>query len=191
MKKLFYFIFVFLLITVILFFSGYRFTARTAAEAHSLLNKGSKLVQIVKSNFGEVYIYKTNDYYLTIIPEKKGFLWLAPYSISTKDINDKNDSVRTIGWASSSGPYILGTVLVVEVQDDNVAYIEAGPAIERVKKKVEKGKYIVFEWDKAYNSHNINPIALSQDGTQLYMYGYDPATPNYLDQKELRWHKIQ
>jgi hypothetical protein len=191
MKRLFLSIFIFISIVAVLFLSGYRFTAKSAVEAHSFLNKGSTFVSVVKSHLGDVYIYRVDDYYVTILPEKRGLLWVAPSSGSTKDINDKSDKVRTIGWVSYTSSKISGTVMVIEVNDENVSFIEAGSTDERVKKKVEKGKCVVYEWNKAYYPHNVSPVALSQNGSELYMYSYDPATPYFTDTKELRWYKIQ
>lgn len=191
MKKLFLLVATTVLVFIFITISGYRFTAKGAVKAHPFLEKDSKLVEMVKSKYSDVYVYSVKDYYLTIVPQKKGFLWVAPSSNTTKDINDKNDKVRTIGWDSYSHSSKLMIVMVVEVLDDKVFYIEAGPESDRIKKKVENGKYIIFEWEKAYFVHDVNPIALSESGDKLYMYGYNPLTPNFLDGKELRWHRIQ
>ena len=191
MKKLLLLIPIALLVFIFLYVSGYRFTAKSAAEAHSFLKNDSTLIQKVESNFGELFVYKTEDYYITIVPEKIGLLFRASSSITTQDINDKSDKVRTIGWASGLYSDKSGTIMVIEVQDVNIAYIEAGSELQRIRKNVIKGENLILEWDKGHFVHEINAIAYSEKGEKLYFYGYDPATPNFIDQKELRWRKVQ
>lgn len=191
MKKLLLLIPIALIVFIFLYVSGYRFTAKSATEAHSFLKKDSTLIQKVESNLGELFVYKTKDYYITIVPEKIGLLFRASSNTTTQDINDKSDKIRTIGWASGLYSDKSGTVMVIEVQDVRIAYIEAGSELQRIKKSVIKGENLIFEWDKRYFVHEINPIAYSENGEKLYLYGYDPATPDFIDQKELRWHKVQ
>jgi hypothetical protein len=170
--------------------SGYRFTAKSAAEVHSFLPEHSQLVSKHNTEFGQVFIYSVDDYYMTIVPQKVGLLWIANASISTKSINDKNDKVRTIGVCSFAGDERAGTIMVVEVKDDRVAYIEAGEETEKIRKKVTKGEYVEFVWDKSYFPHHIDPIALTESGEKLYVYDYGKYT-NFTDQKELRWHEAE
>jgi hypothetical protein len=180
-------IFIVLFIAIV---SGYRFTAESAAEAHSFLPKHSQLVTKHNTGFGQVFIYSVEDYYMTIVPKKVGLLWIANASISTKSINDKNDKVRTIGVCSFTGDERAGTIMVVDVMDDRVAYIEAGEETERIRKKVTQGEYVEFVWDKSYFPHQIDPIALTESGEKLYVYDYGKYT-NFTDQKELRWHEAE
>lgn len=180
-------VFIILLIAVV---SGYRLTAESAAEAHSFLPKHSRLVSKHNTGFGEVYVYSVEDYYMTIVPKRAGLLWIANASISTKSINDKNDKVRTIGLSSFSGAGSVGTIMVVDVMDDRVKYIEAGEETERIRKKVTPGEYVEFVWDKPYFSHQIDPVALTESGERLYVYDYGKYT-NFIDQKELRWHEAE
>lgn len=175
---------------VLLYLGGYRFTAESAVKAHSFLEKDSILVQEVPLEDRSIYIYEFEDNYRTIIPEKSLLLWRAPYSSSTKNVNDKNDRVRTIGWASYTFDEEQGTVMVIKVMDDNVAYIEAGPDQNRERKLVQKDQLVIFSWDNALFVHEILPIAYSEDGTELYRYGYPEGT-TYLDDSEIRWHKVQ
>lgn len=179
------------IIAVILsYMIGYRFTSESAAKAHSLLDKDAKLVQKIQSGMGDVYVYSNKDYYLTILPERQGLLYRASSSFTTEGIQDKSDKVRTIGWISSQVKKRSGTVMVIDILDDHVAYIEAGPESERVRKMTTEGGYLVFEWNSGYSIQELNPEAFSEKGEKLYYYGYHPQMPNVQENKDLRWHKV-
>lgn len=189
-KKISVVILLMLLVVLFTYASGYRFTPEAAAKAHSILEKNSTLVKKVNTPFGQVFIYKEKNSYRTILPEKKRFFWRASNSFSTEEINDKNDSIRTIGYCSVINGEESGTIMAVQVKDDKIAYIEAGTELNRERKKVKTGEYILFTWDKAFYPWQVNPIALSENGEKLYQYEY-PKSSNYVDLKELRWHKVQ
>jgi len=188
MKKLIIIIFVIILILVVLIASGYRLSAISAAKAHSFLDKNSVLVSEVSTNSGNVYIYKVSNYYLTIKPERNGFLWRAPISVTTKDVNDKEDKVRTIGWMSTTKKNGPVTVVVVEVKDNEVAYIEAGLKSDRIKKEVNLNEYVVFVWETSFFNKDIQPVALDKNGKVLYKYGN--LIDNHTDTRETRWRKV-
>ncbi len=190
MRRIITIIVIILVVILLLYLGGYRITADGAVKAHSLLEEGSTLVKEVQLDDRSVHIYQYEDYYRTIIPEKSLLLWRAPYSSTTKNVNDKDDKIRTIGWASYTFEDQRGTVIVIDVMDEDVAYIEAGADLERERKEVKKGELIVFTWDSALFVHEIIPIAYSQNGIELYRYGYPEGT-NHLDDREIRWHKVE
>jgi len=177
-------------ILLIMYMAGFRLSPEAAAKAHAFLEKDSLLVHTEETSLGKVYVYVQDDYYLTIMPEKKFLLWRAPASVTTKGINDKNDLIRTIGSLSVTTDKGAVTVMVINVKDDNVKYIEAGIELQRERQEVKKDKNVVFVWDKPYLYHQVNPIALSGTGEILYKYQI-PMNNASIDQKELRWHKAE
>lgn len=188
MKKLFTYIFaVATLIFLFVIMPGYRLTPESAAKAHSFLPKTAHLAKEYRTSMGNVFIYRVENYYLTIVPQKVGPLWIARESVSSESINDKSDKVRTIGLYSSGRNGSVGTIMVIDVQDDRVKYIEAGEEKQRIRKSVVPGKYVEFTWDKTFLS-DINAVALSEDGKELYRYNYGNIA-NRTDTSELRWHE--
>lgn len=190
MKKRFTLI-ICLVLMVCLYFSGYRFTPKQAADSHAFLEKGAQVISEVDVGWGYAYIYKVSDYHLTVLSIKSGFLWRAPVSTHIKDVNDKDDSIRTIGWMSfTNNEKERATILVIENKDENVAFIEAGKESERNKKSVRKGELVTFVWDEALFLHNIEPVALSSDNNKLYRYGY-PLGTTYLSDQDVKWHSVK
>jgi hypothetical protein len=182
---------VFLVLVLYLYISGYRFTPRQAANAHCFLERDSQVISEVDVGWGYAYIYKVSDYYLTVMATKIGFLWRAPISSHTKDVNDKNDKIRTIGWMSyTNSEKEKATILVVENKDENVAFIEAGKETQRNKKNIVNGKLVTFVWDEALFSHDINPVALAKDNIELYRYGYPLGTTIHRD-TDMKWYSIK
>jgi hypothetical protein len=189
--KVRYIFIVFLVIVLYLYFNGYRFTSRQAANAHSFLERDAQAISEVDVGWGYAYIYKVPDYYFTVMATKRGFLWRAPVSSYIKDINVKNDKIRTIGWMSyTNSEKEKATILVIENKDENVVSIEAGKETQRNKKNIENGELVTFVWDEALFSHDINPVALSKDNRELYRYGYPLETTTFRD-KDLKWYIIK
>ena len=186
-----YIFIVFLVLVLYLYFNGYRFTPRQAANAHSFLERDAQVISEVDVGWGYAYIYKVPDDYLTVMATKRGFLWRAPISSHTKDINDKNDKIRTIGWMSyTNSEKEKATILVIENRDENVVSIEVGKETQRNKKNIGNGELVTFVWDEALFPHDINPVALSKDNRELYRYGYPLETTTFRD-KDLKWHSIK
>lgn len=122
-------------ILFIMYIAGFRLSLEAAAKAHAFLEKDSLLVHTEETSLGKVYVYAQDDYFLTIMPEKKFLLWKAPTSVTTKGINDKNDLIRTIGSLNATTDKGSVTVMVINVKDDNVRYIEAGIELKRKDRK--------------------------------------------------------
>jgi len=178
---------------IYLYFSGYRFSPKQAADSHAFayLEKEAPVVSEVDVGWGHVYVYKCSDYHLTVMAIKNGFLWRAPASVSTKYTNDKNDSIRTIGWMSyTNNEKEKATILVIENQDEDVAFIEAGKEFERNIKNAGKGEIVTFVWNEALFQQDIKPVALSKDSRELYRYGYPLGTTQFRDQ-DLKWYSIK
>ncbi len=189
-KVCYLFIICFILV-LYLYFIGYRFNPKQAADSHAFLEKGSKAISEVDVGWGRAYIYKTSDYYLTVMAIKSGFLWRAPVSINTKNIDDKNDSIKTIGWMSyTNNEKEKATILVIENQSEDIVFIEAGKEFERYKRNVVKGDLVTFVWNEALFQHDINPIAFSKEGRELYRYRY-PLGTNQFREQDLKWHNIK
>ena len=185
-----YILIVFLIFVLYLYFSGYRFTPRQAANAHSFLESDAQIISDVDVGWGHAYIYKVSDYYLTVMATKRGFLWRAPGSTHTRDIKDNNDKIKTIGWMSfTNNKHQIATILVIENKDENVVSIEAGKETQRNKKSIGAGELLTFVWDEVLFSHDINPVALSKDNRELYRYGH-PLGKTTFSYKELKWYSI-
>lgn len=183
-----YIFIVFLVLVLFLYFNGYRFTPKQAANAHSFLERGAQVISEVDVGWGYAYIYKLPDYYLTVMATKSGFLWRAPISSHTKEVNDRDDRVRTIGWMSyRNNEKEKATVLVIENKDENVVAIEAGKEAQRIRKNIENKELVTFVWDEALSLYDINPVALSKDDRELYRYGYPLWTTAFRD-KDLKWY---
>lgn len=180
-----------LLLMMYLYFIGYRLTPKQAADSHAFLEEGAQVVSEVDIGWGYAYIYKASDYHLTVLAIKKGFLWRAPASTRIKDVDDKNNNIRTIGWMSfTNNEKERATILVIENKDENVAFIETGKESERKMKSVAKGEIVRFVWDEALFIHNIKPVALSNDNSKLYRYGY-PLRTTHFKVQDLKWNSIK
>lgn len=186
-----YILIVFLVLLLSLYFTGYRFTPKQAADAHSFLERDSQVISEVDIGWGYTYIYKLPDSYLTVMATKRGFLWRASVSTYIKDINIKNDKIRTVGWMSyTNSEKEKATIIVIENKDEDIVSIESGKVTQRNKKNIGNGELVTFVWDEALFSHDINLIALSKDNIELYRYGYPLGTTTFID-KDLKWHGIK
>jgi hypothetical protein len=162
-----------LLIGVVYFVSGYRFSAIQAAAAHSAVTAPSTMVEQADTGWGRLYVFLTPQGYRTVSCSRSILLWRCPAAVTVS--HAAADAVRTIGWTSwTDAPGQQVTFIAVESRDPNVAYIEAGPPESRTRKPITVGTHVVFQWPKAMFLHEIAPIALSAEGKTLYEY----RTPN-------------
>lgn len=178
---------VFVIIVVISFLSSdYRLTPLAAAKVHSDVGKNQVLLGDVDLGWGKVYIFDTDIGLRTVTSTKTSFLWRAPVAVR---IEESEDAIKTVGWMSytnEKGQQV--TVLVVEVNDPQVAYIEAGPEDNRVRKEITKGGPTIFSWNKSIQANNgLNAIALSADGSTLYEYRY-PKNTNVFRTEDFKWY---
>ncbi|WP_432664727.1 hypothetical protein R9X47_00610 [Wukongibacter baidiensis] len=184
--------FIILIIGIIAFLTliGYRLTAESAAKAHAFLEKDAQKIEEIDFEWGKAYIYKIDDYYRTVLAIRSGFLWRSPVSTSLKNVDDKKDDLRTVGLASVTIKNKSITILAIKNSDKSVAYVEAGPELDRVKKEINPEDIVIFSWDKPFYTHDIEPIALSKDNEKLYRYGYPEGTNVFRD-KDLKWYKTK
>lgn len=190
MKRNNFFIIIIIGLIAFLILNGYRITADSAAKAHSFLEKDAEQIKEIDFDWGKAYIYKVNDYYRTVVAIRSGFLWRSPVSTNTKNVDDKEDDLRTIGWSSFSNKDRSITILVVKSNDRNVSYIGAGTKLDRIKKKIQPEEVVAFLWDEACYIHDIEPIALSKDNEKLYRYSYPEGT-NVFRPEDLKWHRVK
>ena len=180
-------IFFVVILSSLFLFSDYRFTPLAAAKAHSDVGKNQTLLGDVDLGWGKGYIFDTDIGLRTVTSTKSSFLWRAPVSVR---IEKSEDVIKTVGWMSyttKEGKQV--TVLAVEANDPQVAYIEAGPADNRVRKEITKDGPTIFSWNKAIQANNgLNALALSADGSTLYEYRY-PKNTNIFRAEDFRWYK--
>lgn len=167
------------------FFAGnYRFTPLAAAKAH--FDVGRNAVSLGDADFGwsKVYIFDTNNGPRTVISIKSLFLWRAPAAVH---FQPSIDEIKTIGWMSYIDRRGQATVFAAETSDPEIAFIEAGPPNERIRKEIEVDSPIIFSWNTRVQSNDLKPIALSKDGTPLYEYRY-PKNTNVFRSEDLKWY---
>jgi hypothetical protein len=191
MKKAITIILALLIVTALgLFASGYRLTAESAAKANSFIGD-SQLVLKTDSYIGEVFVFKKSNYFITAAPQKRAFLWVSRVSFSTEYVDNKNDLVRLIGGFNISSETQNGAVMIVQSHDNRVAYIEAGAGVNKKREYGNQNGIFIFSWSQLNNQlYNSEPTAYSNSGDKLYIYSYPKQTPNYTDEKELRWYPV-
>lgn len=175
-------------ITVIFFFSGYRFTALSAAKNNAFLSKDAELIEQYETGSSVIFLFRSDDeeLYHTVLSEKSGVFFRS--SVST-NIPYSSDEIQTVGGLSVTTENHASTLLSVISYDEEVAYIEAGvePNVER--KEINKGKRISFLFPYSEPIHLLNPTAFNKDGKKLYYYGH-PKDTNVLKSEDLKWHKF-
>ncbi|OIJ20180.1 hypothetical protein BKP45_10210 [Anaerobacillus alkalidiazotrophicus] len=181
----------FLIIMLILVgFFGYRFTALSAAKSNTFVSNSSVLIEEWDTGSSSLFLFKDDkeETYRIALSEKLGFLYRSrastyvPYS---------DDDIKTMGGMSYRTGNEEFTLLVIESNVNEVAYIEAGRELEREKQKINQGERISFLFPYNKQIDHLNALALNEDGEELYYYGY-PENKNHIDLNEdLRWHKIE
>lgn len=185
-KRLQFLLAVVILISGLVYFSGYRLTGLQAAKTNSFVPKDAILLDQVDYSWGSVYILDSSEKPITAISHKKlGFLWV---SRASSYFFHNNDPVKTIGGMIVSDQGKEATVFSVLVNDSQVAFIEAGAEGERQRKNVVLGEPVTFSWDKPIFFHDLNPLALDQAGNILYEYRY--ASPTYTRSEDLKWYAV-
>lgn len=176
-----------LLLTLFFYFSGYRLTAQQAAKASPFIEEDVQLTGEVQYDRIHVFLYKTEKNPVTILTVKQGFLWR---NVVSSRQHDFPDPVRTVGWMSYSindskeGATVLGVVS----DDPGVKYIEVEHPREGIKKEIETGEVLIFEWPERYTYDDLKPItALSDKGEILYEYRY-PRDTGVHKSEEFKWY---
>ncbi|MFS0688995.1 hypothetical protein AB1K89_07120 [Sporosarcina sp. 179-K 8C2 HS] len=177
-----------IVITLIFFLSGYRFTALSAAKSNSHLPKDAELMEQYETDSFGIFLFNIaeEERYQTVLSEKSGVFFRS--SVST-DIPYSSDKIQTVGGMSVITSNGEVTLLSVISYDEEVAYIEAGvePYVER--KEVNKGERISFLFPFSKQIDFLYPVAFNNDDKKLYYYGY-PKDTNVLLSEDLKWHKI-
>jgi len=187
MRKVVFIIPALLLVVILGFFTGYRLTPESAAQANFYV-QDAQLVIKTETSIGEVFVYKKSNYYVTVAPQKRAIMWISRISFNTEGVDDKSDPIRLIGWFSTS----TGTVMIVQSHDDSVAYVEAGTATNAKTEYSNQDGIFVFNWSQAYNPlQDSEPAAYTIDGNKLYTYCYGKESSTYRDFNELRWYTLE
>lgn len=99
MKKWLFILLLIMVIIFILFFSGYRFTALSAAKSHNFLPEDADLLEQHDIGSAIIFLFKSDkeEMYHTVLSEKKGFFYHSGVSTYTPFSSDK---IQTIGGIS-------------------------------------------------------------------------------------------
>ncbi|TWH56976.1 hypothetical protein DesLBE_1233 [Desulfitobacterium sp. LBE] len=170
------------------YFAGdYRVTPLAAAKAHSDVGENAEPLGDVDFGWSKVYILDTDKGPRTVISIKSSLLWRAPVAVH---IEKSADPIETVGWMSYTDNRGQAAVLAVETTDPQIAFIEAGPKDDRVRKEITEGSPAIFSWHKAIQANNeLNAIALSAEGNTLYEYRY-PKNTNVFRSEEFKWYSV-
>gem|GEM_PF-703521 len=167
------------------YISGYRLTSYTAAQRYLSsfeIDRTSEILVEQIYDWGRIYLFDSGESKRTVVTEKRGPFWISRDGFYSY-VND--DTVKTIGWASSN----KGTFLVVEVLDPTVSYIEAGEGEDRLQHYIDKGELVVFSWDTPQRWNDIEGKAYSAMGQLLYEYRY--SSDNVINMSSLAWHPLE
>ncbi|MFS1519540.1 hypothetical protein V1503_24235 [Bacillus sp. SCS-151] len=189
MKKLMNVITMLVVIMLIFFISGHRFTALSAAKSNSSLSKDAELLGEYEIGSSVIFLFKSDkeQLYRTVLTQKSGVLFRSnastyfPYS---------TDKLQTVGGMSFTSENTEFSFLSITSNDEDVAYIEAGvvPNVER--KEINKDEQISFLFPFSMQIDFLHPTAYDKDGNKLYYYGY-PKGSNVLKKEDFKWHKVE
>ncbi|MFJ5770120.1 hypothetical protein [Psychrobacillus sp. NPDC093180] len=179
-----------LVIIIVLFiFSGYRFTALSAAKGNSFLSKDAELVEAYDTGKSTLFLFKNDneEIFQTVLSEKHGLLHRSRVSTN---VPISADGIQTVSGFSFTGEDEAATLLSVISNDKEVAYIEAGvePDIER--KAIQKGERISFLFSFSEQVEFLNATAFNDEGKALYYYGLSKNVSQVHIPEDLKWHKI-
>ncbi len=187
MKRIRVIIPVLVIMVALIFLSGYRFTALSAANNHAFLSSDAELIDQYKIGSSGIFIFKSEEEneYRTVMTEKSGLLFSGNQSTF---IPYNSDELQLVGAASFINDKDEASFISFKSNDDKVAYIEAGvePHIERKEIKKEERVSFLFPFSEQINF--LYPTAFDKDGNELYYFGF-PKDSNMHNQDDLRWHK--
>nr|WP_106779267.1 hypothetical protein [Lysinibacillus timonensis] len=177
-----------IVITFIIFISGYRFSALSAAKSNAFLSEDAELMEQYNIGSSVIFLFNSDldQVYQTVLSEKSGLFFRS--SLSTY-IPYSSDKIQTVGGISFTTDHNEGALLSVISFDEDVAYIEAGiePNIER--KEIKKGERISFLYSSSQPLYSLYPVALNKEGKILYYYGY-PKDSNIISSEDLKWYRF-
>lgn len=127
-----------IIITVLFIFSGYRFTALSAAKENPFLSKDAELVEAYDAGNSTKFLFKNDseEIFQTVLTEKYGLLHRS--TVST-NVPFSADEIQTVSSFSFTGNNDTATLLTVISNTEEVAYIEAGVDADLERKSVKKG----------------------------------------------------
>ena len=85
----------------------------------------------VDFGWSHIYVFNTDNGPRTVISIKSLFLWRAPAAVH---FQSSTDEIKTVGWMSYFDKKGQATVFAVETSNPTIAFIEAGPPNERIRK---------------------------------------------------------
>ncbi|ENH96919.1 hypothetical protein J416_08412 [Gracilibacillus halophilus YIM-C55.5] len=189
MKKWIFILPFIIIIIVILFFSGYRFTAFSAAKSHDFLPVDADVVEQHDIGSSVIYLFKSDEeeMYHTVLSEKKCFFYHSDVSTYTPF---RSGDIQTIGGIRYTTKDEEATMMSVISNDKEVAYIEAGAEPYTKKKKIKIGEPITFLFSYSKPINQLNAVATNKEGEELYYYGYPENATHININEDLRWYKI-
>lgn len=188
MRKITYIVIIGFIIGIVIFANGYRLNPISAAKRHFDISESGVAFGNVDFKDGSIYCFNTEEGPRTALVEKKlFFLWKCSSAVYFE--KDNKDDVKTIAWESLRGKGYEILVIAFETNVEDVYYIEAGPEQERIKKKVITNEPIIFHWNKCYNGHQLDAIALSKEGKVLYKMGYHKKIMEIKPSDDFKWSK--
>lgn len=177
-----------IVIILIFFISGYRFTALSAAKSNSFLQKDAHMIEEYNTGSSVIFLFKSDEeeLYQTVLSEKSGVFFRS--SVSTS-IPYSSDQLKTVGGISFTTENDAVTFLSIVSDDEEVTYIEAGVESNVERKKINMGERISFIFPFSEQINFLYPTAYDKDGKKLYYYGY-PKDTNVSISEDLKWYKV-
>jgi len=178
-----------LLIIIIIFISGNRFSALSAAISHDFLPADADLLEQHDVGSFDIFLFKSDqeEMYHTVLSEKKGFFYHSGVSTYTPFRTDK---VQTMGSISYTTKDEAATMLTIISYDEEVAYIEAGLEPYTERKEIKTGEPITFLFSFSKQIDQLNSVAINKEGEELYYFGYPENATHINLNEDLRWYKI-
>ncbi|MCA1055777.1 hypothetical protein LCM10_12340 [Rossellomorea aquimaris] len=177
-----------MLLSIIFFLSGYRFTALGAAKGKPFISGDDALIETQEVGGDVLLLFKSDkeNEYRTVLSEKEGPFYVSRTSTY---IPIREDELQTIGGMSYADEDEAFCYLSIESNDEEVAYIEAGESDNRERKQVGKGERVSFVFPFSQQIDFMDAAAYNAKGEKLYYYGYPQGT-HIFDDKDLKWHRV-
>jgi hypothetical protein len=170
------------------FAAGYRLSPMQAAKANDDILGDAELIEEIDLGWGKCYLFQTPDQFLVADCEKDGLLWRCPLtSHGDRRADDGLATLAYFGWAKAENKVF--TIFAIENTDPQVAYIEAGPGLERSRQAATLDTIVVFQW--TYTRISVRDLAahaLDAEGRVIYEYRY--ADRGRADNRVLLWYPV-
>ncbi|AST91896.1 MULTISPECIES: hypothetical protein [Sutcliffiella] len=178
----------FIVVIIYLFFSGYRITPLSAANAFPLLPKDAELVEEMKISTTPIFVYKSEEenQYVSVTSEKNGVFYRSTQSTF---VPIRTDSLQTVGLMNFRNKDGEGTYFSVLSTDEEVFYIEVGIDPDVIRKEIRAGESVSFYLSSFEVINFLYPTAYNKDGKPLFYYGIPKNAPTYTPE-DIKWHEI-